>query len=113
MPAFSDYSATPGLIMTIGGLSVAENSTALASLNNICREITANGRQLYDLYSAIGDPMPESGGAFTGDITRSGRGGYYSADDSGYAAPRIYVLVDGSPAPTSPPNGSLAFYHAA
>lgn len=113
MPAFSDYSATASLNLTIGGLSSAENSTALASLNNQMREAFANGRQLYDLYAGLGTPVTTAGAVFVGNITRNGRGGYYVANDPAKAAPHIYTLVDGSPAPTSPPDGSLAFYYAA
>lgn len=113
MPAFSDYSATASANITIGGLSSAENSTALASINNQMREAFANGRQLYNMVVALGTPVTTSGAAFVGNITRSGYGGYYAAHDPANTAPRIYTLVDGSPAPSSPPAGSLAFYYAA
>lgn len=113
MPAFSDYSATAASNTTIGGLSSAENATALASVNNQLREAFANGRQLYDLVVAFGTPVTTSGAAFTGNITRVGFGGYYVANNSGATSPRIYVLVDGSAAPSSPPTDSLVIYHAA
>lgn len=112
MPAFSDYSATPNSNVTIAGLSCAENSTSLASVNNQLREAFANGRQLYDMVIALGTPVTVAGAAFTGNITRSGFGGYYCANDSSFTAPRIYSLVDGSSPPSSPPNGSLVIYYA-
>lgn len=107
MPAFSDYSATPGNILTIGGLSVAENSTALASLNNIAREITANGRQLYDIVNTIGTPMPIAGGAFTGEITRSGRGGYLHWNSGSQTGGRIFIQASGGSAPVGMTNGDI------
>lgn len=113
MTAFSDYSATAANNTTIASLSAGEGTTAMASINNQLREAFANGRQLYDMVIAFGTPVTVAGAAFTGNITRQGYGGYLCAHDSGATAPRYYTLVDGSPAPTSPPNGSLAFYHAA
>lgn len=109
---FSDYSTTPGLNVTIGGVSAAEGCPP-ANINNICRQLAADGRALYDTVAGLGSGMPTTGGTFTGNIIRQGFGGYYCANDSGYTAPRIYVLLDGSPAPTSPPNGSVVFYYAA
>lgn len=105
MPAFSDYSATPNEITTIGGLSIAENSTALASINNIAREITANGRQLYNIVVSYGTPMSSGGGIFTGDILRSGRGGYLHWNGTGQTSGRIFLQPIGGPAPAGLANG--------
>lgn len=113
MAAFADFSSNPANVTTIAGLSCSENTTGMASVNNQLREVAAQGRQLYDIVMALGTPVTTAGAAFAGNITRVGYGGYYCANDSGAAAPKIYTLVDGSPAPISPPNGSLAFYHAA
>lgn len=111
--AFSDYSATPASNTTLAGLSVAENTTSMASVNNQLRQLMADGRQLYDTVLAFGTPVTVAGASFTGNITRSGRGGYYCAFDSANTNPNIYTLVDGSSAPSSPPNGSLVVYYAA
>ena len=113
MAAFATYSATPASNTTIGGLNVTENNTAVASLNNVAREIVAEGRQLYDLVAAIGSPLLLTGGTLTGDINRQGRGGYLSSNNASYTAPQVYYVVTGGSAPSSPPNGSLIFYHAA
>lgn len=111
--SFASYSLTPSANLTLAGLSLAENSTALASYNNQMRQIMADGRELYNTVAALGSPLLLTGGTVTGNIIRSGFGGHYYANDSGHTGPRIYVLVDGSSAPTSPPAGSLVVYYAA
>ncbi|GAO78644.1 hypothetical protein [Sphingopyxis sp. C-1] len=111
--SFSAYSLTPSANLTLAGLSLAENSTALASYNNQMRQIMADGRELYNTVAALGNPLLLTGGTVTGNIIRSGFGGHYYANDSGHTGPRIYSLVDGSPAPSSPPAGSLVVYYAA
>lgn len=111
--SFSDYSSTPANNTTLAGLSVAEGTTSMAAINNQLRQLMADGKELADDVAAIGTPMTAAGGTFTGDINRQGRGGYYSANNATHSAPQIYVLADGSPAPTSPPNGSLVIYYAA
>lgn len=111
--SFSDYSLTPSANLTLAGLSLAENSTALASYNNQMRQIMADGKELANAVAAIGSPLLLTGGTVTGNIIRSGYGGHYYANDAANTGPRIYTLVDGSPAPSSPPNGSLVVYYAA
>lgn len=111
--SFSDYFLTPSANLTLAGLSLAENSTSLASINNQLRQLMSDGKELSDDVVAIGNPLLLTGGTVTGNIIRSGFGGHYYANDSAYTAPRIYVLLDGSPAPSSPPNGSVAIYYAA
>lgn len=111
--SFSDYSLTPSANLTLAGLSLAENSTALASYNNQMRQIMADGKELANTVAAIGNPLLLTGGTVTGNIIRSGFGGHYYANDAANTSPRIYLLVDGSAAPTSPPNGSIAIYYAA
>lgn len=111
--SFSDYSLTPSANLTLAGLSLAENSTALASYNNQMRQIMADGKELANTVAAIGSPLLLTGGTVTGNIIRSGFGGHYYANDAANTSPRIYTLVDGSAAPTSPPNGSLVVYYAA
>ena len=110
--SFSAYSLTPSANLTLAGLSLAENSTALASLNNMLRQIMSDGKELSNQVVAIGNPLLLTGGTITGTVIRGGRGGLYSANSAGSTDPQIYTLVDGSPAPTSPSNGSLVFYHA-
>lgn len=111
--SFSDYSITPSANLTLAGLSLAENSTALASYNNQVRQLMADGKELANTVAALGNPLLLTGGTVTGNIIRSGFGGHYYANDAAHTGPRIYVLVDGSAAPTSPPAGSLVVYYAA
>lgn len=111
--SFSAYSLTPSANLTLAGLSLAENGTSLASINNQLRQLMSDGRELYNTVAALGNPLLLTGGTVSGNIIRSGFGGHYYANDSGHTGPRIYVLVDGSAAPTSPPAGSLVVYYAA
>lgn len=111
--SFADYSLTPSANLTLAGLSLAENSTSLASINNQLRQLMSDGKELSDDVVAIGNPLLLTGGTVTGNIIRSGFGGHYYANDAAFTNPRIYVLLDGSPAPASPPNGSLVVYYAA
>lgn len=110
---FSDYSTTPANNTTLAGLSLAENATALASLNNMLRQLMADGKTLDNTVGGLGTGMPTTGGTFTGNIIKSGKGGYYAANASGNTSPEIYTLVTGSPAPSSPSNGSIVIYHDA
>lgn len=111
--SFSAYSLTPSANLTLAGLSLAENGTSLASINNQLRQLMSDGRELYNTVTALGNPLLLTGGTVTGNIIRSGFGGHYYANDATHTGPRIYALVDGSAAPTSPPAGSLVVYHAA
>lgn len=111
--SFSDYSITPSANLTLAGLSLAENSTALASYNNQMRQIMADGKELANTVAALGNPLLLTGGTVTGNIIRSGFGGHYYNADAANTGPRIYTLLEGSAAPSSPPNGSLAVYYAA
>lgn len=111
--SFSAYSLTPSANLTLAGLSLAENSTSLASINNQLRQLMSDGKELSNQVVAIGNPLLLTGGTVTGNIIRSGFGGHYYANDASHTGPRIYVLVDGSSAPTSPPAGSLVVYYAA
>jgi S1-C subfamily serine protease len=76
------------------------------------RQIMADGKEISNQVVAIGSPLLLTGGTMTGPIVRSGRGGHYHANSVGSGDPQIYTLVDGSPAPTSPPTGSLVIYYA-
>lgn len=73
----------------------------------------SDGKELSNQVAALGTPVTTGGATFTGNILRDGFGGYYCAHSGSDTAPRIYRLVDGSPAPSSPPSGSLVIYHAA
>lgn len=51
--SFSDYSLTPGSNTTIAGLSVAEGVTSPASVNNVLRQLAADGKELANLLLAF------------------------------------------------------------
>jgi len=114
MAAFATYSATPASNTTIGGLNAAEGSTAAASVNNMLREICAEGRQLYDLVAAIDTStlMPKSGGVFTGNITRSGSGAYLYHANSAQSGGAIYTQLSSAALPSSPAEGTVVFQYS-
>lgn len=110
--AFSDYSTTPALNVTIGGVSSAEGCAA-ANLNNICRQLAADGRALYDTVAAIdvSSLMPKSGGTFTGAISRSSAGGYWYHAAAAQSDGKVYIVPTGTARPTSPAEGTIRFLY--
>lgn len=110
--AFSDYSLTPASNVTIGGVSVAEGCAA-ANLNDAVRQLAADGRALSDTVSGVSTSglMPKSGGAFTGQITRSGGGGYFYNANAAQGGGKISFLASGSARPSSPSEGDVVFYY--
>lgn len=107
--SFSDYSLTPANNLTLAGLSLAENSTALASYNNQMRQIMADGKELSNTVATLANPMPLSGGAFTGDITRSGKGAYLVWNSTGQTSGRIFIQASGGSLPAGFTNGDILF----
>jgi hypothetical protein len=110
--AFSDYSTTPSLNVTIGGLSSAEGCAA-ANVNNILRQLAADGRALYDTVAAINTStlMPKSGGVFTGAISRTSAGGYWYHAASAQADGKVYIVATGTARPSSPAEGTVRFLY--
>ena len=110
--AFSSYSTTPSLNITIGGVSVAEGCAA-ANLNDAIRQLAADGRALSDTVNGINVStlMPISGGAFTNQITRSGAGGYLYNANSAQGGGKVSFLATGSSRPSSPNEGDVVFYY--
>lgn len=104
--AFSDYSSTPSSNTTLAGLSVAESSTSMAAINNMLRQLMADGRLLSDTVAGIATPMPLAGGAFTGDITRQSRGAYLHWNSGSQGSGRIFIQASGGAAP-SMSNGDI------
>lgn len=108
--SFGSYSTTPATNVSINGISIAENCPA-ANINNALRQIAADGRSLYDTVAGIGTStlMPKAGGAFTGDITRSGAGGYlYNVSGAGG---KVYVQPLATALPSSPAEGTIVFQY--
>lgn len=108
---FSDYSLTPASNTTLAGLNLSENNTAVASLNNMLRQLMADGKDLANTVAAIATPMPLSGGAFTGDITRSTRGAYLHWNSASQTSGRVYIQATGGADPTSA-NGDILLEYA-
>lgn len=96
--SFSDYSTNPAANTSIAGINIAEGCPP-ANLNNALRQIAADGKTLNNTVSSLSTGMPVSGGAFTGDITRSGRGAYMHWNSSSQGSGRVFIQASGGPAP--------------
>ena len=112
MPGFSDFSTTESANTSIGGINIAENCPA-ANVNNAIRYILREGKELSNIVAAIstGTLMPKAGGAFTGEITRSGAGGYLYHNSSSLTGGKIYVQPSGNSLPGSPAEGTIVFQY--
>lgn len=108
--AFSDYSTTPASNTTIGGISIAENCPA-ANINDAIRQLMADAKSFSNSAATTTGLMPKSGGAFTGQITRSGAGGYLYNAASAQSGGAVYVLPSGSALPSSPQEGTFVFFY--
>ena len=110
--AFSDYSTTPSLNVSIGGVSSAEGCAA-GNVNNILRQLAADGRALYDTVAGIDitGKMDKSGGTFTGAITRTSAGGYWYHASATQADGKVYIVPDGTARPSSPADGTVRFLY--
>lgn len=107
--AFSDYSTTPASNTSIAGINVGEGCPS-ANMNNAVRQLAADGKALSDTVAALSGGMPISGGAFTGNITREGRGAYRHNNDPTLIDGRDYWLIEGSTLPTPAEGMEVTFY---
>lgn len=114
MAAFATYSTTPSVNISCNGINIAEGCAA-ANINNALRQILAEGRELYDIVSAISvsSYMPLAGGAFTGNITRSGAGGFLYHNNSSLSSAPVYVQLSSADLPSSPAEGTIVLQYAA
>lgn len=105
--SFSAYSTTASANVTINGISIAEGCPA-GNLNNMGRQLMADGRELYDTVAAlnVANLMPKDGGAFTGPITQSGAGGYIFYANSALSQGPTYVQPASTALPSSPAEGT-------
>jgi hypothetical protein len=110
--SFGSYSTTPASNVSIGGVSIAENCAA-GNVNDAIRQLMADGRMLNDTVAAIDTSslMPKAGGAFTGQITRSGSGGYLYNANSAQGGGKISIVPTGTARPSSPSEGDMQFYY--
>jgi len=110
--SFSAYSLTPASNTSINGVSIAENCPA-ANVNNALRQIAADGKELANTVAAIsvGAYMPLAGGTFTGQILRSGSGGYLYNAASAQSGGAVYVQATGTALPSSPAEGTFVYFY--
>src|SRR5689334_15830076 len=110
--AFSDYSTTPSANTSIQGINIAENCPA-ANVNNVIRQLAADGRALYDTVNAISvsSYMPLTGGAFTTVPTKSGGGSLLYWSSSSLVGGAAYVQPVSSALPSSPAEGTIVFQY--
>ena len=110
--AFSDYSTTPASNTTIGGLSIGENTTSPATMNNAVRQLMADGRALSDTVAAINlaNYAQLNAPAFTGQPTYSGRGAFLHHNNSANSSGRIFIQASGGAAPSMSNGDWLAEY---
>jgi len=106
--AFSDYSTTPASNTNLGGINVAEGCAA-GNLNDAIRRLAADGKLLSDQVAGFTSGMPVSGGAFTGDISRSSRGAYLHHQSASLTDGQVVVLPQGSGDPAGA-EGRIALF---
>lgn len=107
--AFSDYSTNPDANTSIGGINIAEGCPA-GNMNAGLRRLAADGKILNNTVAALGTYMPASGGAFTGDITRQGRGAYRNNASSTLTDGQDFFLPEGSALPAGAEGRVVYFY---
>lgn len=110
MPSATDFSTTPSVNVTIGGANVGEDCSP-GGINDAIRYIAAVMRDTFDRIPATGAYVPTTGGTFTGDILRSGRGAFLHHAGSAQSSGQVYFLPEGSSRPTAA-EGSIVFYYA-
>lgn len=109
--AVSDWSAVASNNTTIEGISIAENCPA-ANINDVARAMAAAIKTFsLTVTSPAGSYMPLSGGSFTGQIKRSGAGGYLYNAAAAQTGGGVYDLPQGSALPPSPQEGTRVFFY--
>lgn len=97
--AVSDWSATASNNASIDGQNIAEGCPA-GNMNGAIRSIMAAVRALFDTLPDFSTLMPKAGGAFSGAVTRAGKGAFLSHNDSSNSSGTIYVQASGGTAPS-------------
>jgi hypothetical protein len=111
--AFSAYSTTAAANVSINGVNINEGCPA-GNVNNAIRQLMSDGKSLSDTVAAINVTayMPLAGGAFTGNITRSGAGGYLYHANAAQAQAPVYTQLASAALPSSPAEGTIVFQYA-
>lgn len=107
--ADSAASQTGTVNTSLDGLNVAEACPA-GNMNAAVRVLMSAIRQVWNIVnnpaSSIYTPlMPKTGGAFTGDITRNGGGGYAYNASATFVGGKITIQALGGAAPSGPQEG--------
>lgn len=110
MPSANEYSKVPAENVSIGGTNVAEQCSP-GNINDAIRYLAATQRDTFDRIPATGAYVPTTGGTFTGDILRGGRGAFLHHAGSAQSSGQVYFLPEGSARPTAA-EGSVVFYYA-
>lgn len=109
--SFADYSTNPDLNITIGGLSSAEGCPP-ANLNNICRQLAADGRELFNILPTTDTLMPRAAGAFSGtQPIYTGRGAYGHWNNPALTSNRRFLQADGTARPSGAAPGDEVLYY--
>ena len=111
--AFSSYSLTPGANVSINGINIAELCAA-GNVNNAIRQLMADGKQLSDTVAGfnLSGYMLKTGGAFTGDITRDGGGGYFYHANSAQTRAPVYTQLASAALPSAPVEGTVVLLYS-
>jgi len=109
MPSATEFSTTPSVNVTIGGINVGEGCSP-TGINDAIRYIAAVSRDTYDRIPASGGFVPTTGGSFTGDIFRATRGAYLHHAGAAQTDGRVIFLPEGSARPAGS-EGLLVFYY--
>lgn len=110
MPSATEFSTSPAVNVTIGGVDVGEGCSP-AGLNNAIRYVAAVIRDTYDRIPATGGYVPTTGGTYTGDIFRSTRGAYLHHAGASQTDGRVIFLPEGSARPAGS-EGLVVFYYS-
>lgn len=110
MPSASEFSATPASNTTIGGVNMGEGCSP-GGLNDAIRYVAATVRVLFDTTPNADALMPKTGGSFTGEITRQGKGAYLHHANAAQAAGQVHILPEGSARPAAA-EGAIVFYYS-
>ena len=109
--AYTDWSTTASLNVTIDGVNIDENCPP-ANLNNAVRSVMAGVASLRDAVPTVSGFMPVTGGTFSGtQPIFSGEGAFLHHASSSLASGKVHVLAEGSADPAGLANGDLIFYY--
>ena len=104
------WDTVPALNNTIGGLDISEGCPP-GNLNNMGRHIMAGVAELRDTIPNTDGFATKDAAVFEGTQPRyTGRGALLHHNDNANASGRVYVLPEGSTAPTLG-NGDIVFFY--